>query len=308
MEMLKQKKIVLIIFLITISLITLKVIDIILYKYYGLGKPILYSSSKQYGYFIKPNQNIIRRGKNIYINNLGMRSTNLSNNEKDKFRILFYGDSVTYGGSIVNNEDLFSEKVCNNLNENGIMFECGNYGTNGYSLFSIIRRIKYTELDNTDLIILTLIGNNFPRTFHSVLSQPFWSKNINNFFPALTEVLFIYIDKYRNELKYDLGNEEIHKNIDLKYYDDLIKELDQTLEDKKINYMIFYSPSLIEIKNKDYYNFKNYFDSFENFYDLSEIPIQNKKKFYFDNVHLNKYGHSVYSKYMAEKILLLLEG
>ena len=53
MEMLKQKKIVLIIFLITISLITLKVIDIILYKYYGLGKPILYSSSKQYGYFIK---------------------------------------------------------------------------------------------------------------------------------------------------------------------------------------------------------------------------------------------------------------
>ena len=61
------------------------------------------------------NQNIIRRGKNIYINNLGMRSTNLSNNEKDKFRILFYGDSVTYGGSIVNNEDLFSEKVCNNL-------------------------------------------------------------------------------------------------------------------------------------------------------------------------------------------------
>ena len=56
MEMLKQKKIVLIIFLITISLITLKVIDIILYEYYGLGKPILYSSSKQYGYFIKPDQ------------------------------------------------------------------------------------------------------------------------------------------------------------------------------------------------------------------------------------------------------------
>ena len=120
--------------------------------------------------------------------------------------------------------------------------------------------------------------------------------------------MFIYIDKYRNELKYDLGNEENHKNIDLKYYDDLIKEFRSNSRRQKINYMIFYSPSLIEIKNKDHYNFKNYFDSFENFYDLSEIPIQNKKKFYFDNVHLNKYGHSVYSKYMARKILLLLEG
>ena len=54
--MLKQKKILFIIFLITISLITIKVLDIILYNKYGLGKPILYSSSKQFGYFIKPNQ------------------------------------------------------------------------------------------------------------------------------------------------------------------------------------------------------------------------------------------------------------
>ena len=215
--MLKQKKILFIIFLITISLITIKVLDIILYNKYGLGKPILYSSSKQFGYFIKPNQKLVRRGNNIFINNFGMRSPNFSNDSIDSFRILFFGDSVTYGGSIVNNEDLFTNKVCSKLNGNGIKFECGNYGTNGYSLFSTIRRIKYTELNDANLIILTLIGNNFPRTFHNVLSQPFWSKSIDNFFPALTEVLFIYVDKYRNKFKYDLGSEGIYKDIDLNY-------------------------------------------------------------------------------------------
>ena len=67
---------------------------------------------------------------------------NLKNKMLLLFRILFFGDSVTYGGSLVNNEDLFTEKVCNKLNKNNKKFECGNYGTNGYSLFSIIRRIK----------------------------------------------------------------------------------------------------------------------------------------------------------------------
>tara|TARA_Y100000741_G_C18249969_1_gene556943 strand:- start:792 stop:1715 length:924 start_codon:yes stop_codon:yes gene_type:complete len=306
--MLKQKKIVFIIFLITISFILLKILDFTLYNKYGLGKPILYSSSKQYGYFIKPNQKVSRKGKNISINNLGMRSQNLSIDKLNKFRILFFGDSVTYGGSLVNNEDLFSEKICEKLNEKSNKFECGNYGTNGYSLFSIIRRIKYTNLDNADLIVLTIIGNNFPRTFHNVLSQPFWSKKIDNFFPALTEVLFIYIDKYRNKFKYNLGVEDINSAIDLNYYKDLIKNLDQTLKEKDIKFIIFYSPSVDEIINKkNNYYFKDYLNIFENFHDISDLKEENKESFYFDNIHLNKYGHMIYSKFMTEKILLLLK-
>ena len=307
--MLKQKKIAFGIFLIIISFISLKVLDIILHKQYGLGKPILYSSSKQYGYYIKPNQKVVRRGKNILINDLGMRSKNFPIDKLDKFRILFFGDSVTYGGSLVNNEDLFTEKVCNKLNKNNKKFECGNYGTNGYSLFSMIRRIKYSKLDDVDLIVLTMINNNFPRTFHNVLSQPFWSKRIDNFLPALTEVLFIYIDKYRNKFKYDLGSEEINSAIDINYYEDLIENLDQTLQKKNIKFLIFYSPSLDEINNDDdNYNFKNYIEKFKNFYDLSDIEKVDKENFYFDNIHLNKYGHTMYSNYMTEKILLLLEN
>ncbi len=305
--MLKQKKIVFFIFLLIISFITLKILDIILFNKYGLGKPILYSSSKQYGYFIKPNQKVIRRGKNIFINNLGMRSQSFSSDKTDKYRIIFFGDSVTYGGSLVNNEDLFTERVCEKLNKESTIFECGNFGTNGYSLNSIIKRIKYTNLENTDLVIITLIGNNFPRTFHNLLSQPFWSKKIDNFFPALTEVIFIYLDRYRNKVKYELGTEESYSLIDFMYYKDLINELGQVLDAKSVKYMIFYSPSLDEINNvKKSKNFKNYLTKFKNFYDLTNIKAEKKEDFYFDRIHLNEYGHNIYSKYMSKQILLLL--
>ena len=305
--MLKQKKIIFFIFLLIISFITLKILDIILFNKYGLGKPILYSSSKQYGYFIKPNQKVIRRGKNIFINNLGMRSQSFSSDKTDKYRIIFFGDSVTYGGSLVNNEDLFTERVCEKLNKESIIFECGNFGTNGYSLNSIIKRIKYTNLENTDLVVITLIGNNFPRTFHNLLSQPFWSKKIDSFFPALTEVIFIYLDRYRNKVKYELGTEENYSLIDFMYYEDLINELDQVLDAKSIKYMIFYSPSLDEINNVEKSkNFKNYLSKFKNFYDLTNIKAEKKEDFYFDRIHLNDYGHNIYSKYMSKQILLLL--
>ena len=49
-------------------------------------------------------------GNTIIINNLGMRSSD-NFNHKNKKKIIFLGDSVTYGGSIVSNNDLFSEKL-----------------------------------------------------------------------------------------------------------------------------------------------------------------------------------------------------
>ena len=107
--MIKQKKlIILIFFTIVLILVTLKFFDIFVAKKYGLGKPLIYEKSRILGYKIKPNQNIERRGKNININNLGMRSLNDWKEDRN-YKIIFFGDSVTFGGSIVNNSDLFSE-------------------------------------------------------------------------------------------------------------------------------------------------------------------------------------------------------
>ena len=189
-------------FFILLIIVSLKALDYVFFKIYGLGNPVIYENSKIYGYSLKPNQNIQRRGKSIIINNYGMRSSENWDPEKNEesFNILFFGDSVTYGGSVVNNNEIFSEIICKKLILSKYTSKkCGNLGVNGYSLFSIIRRIQYKNINNEDLLVITIIGNNFSRTFHNPLSQPFWTKKINNYFPSLTELIFIYIDKYRNK-------------------------------------------------------------------------------------------------------------
>ena len=107
-----KKKIIIFVLVLIIILSIIKAADVFLNKKYGLGNIVLYQNSIINGYDLKPNQKIInRRSNTIFINNKGMRSSNdwLKNNER---KILFIGDSVTYGGSIVSNNELFSEKIC----------------------------------------------------------------------------------------------------------------------------------------------------------------------------------------------------
>ena len=187
---------------------------------------------------------------------------------------------MSYGGSIVSNEDLFSEKICKKLNEKENNYLCGNLAVNGYNLYSIIRSIKYKNFNNEDLIIITLIGNNFPRMFHNPLSQPFWTKEIESFFPALTEVFFIYLDRFRLK-KYEFKKEKILEIMDQAYYEDLIDELNETLIENNKPYLILYSPTINEIKDREINQyFRNILDNkFINFYDLSKIKYQQKMNF-----------------------------
>ena len=302
--MIKQKKILLLttIFFI-IFLVVVKFIDFFLQKKFGLGNPLIYQNSKIYGYSIKPNQNIYRLGNNIKINNLGMRTSD-DWDVNFKKKIIFIGDSVTYGGSIVSNEDLFTEKVCQQFNKKNRSYMCGNMGVNGYNLYSLIRNIKYKNFDKESFIVITIIANNFPRMFHNVISQPFWSNEIDNLLPALTEVFFIIVDKYRNKIKYTLDEEKTLREIDIKYYNDLADELKNVLSEKGYKYIVFYSPSKMEIKSEENNEiFKNILENkFENYYDLTEIKYEKKENLYYDNVHLNKRGHDVYSKYIFSKI------
>lgn len=303
-----KKKILFFLGLILFFTISMKLIDISLTYIYGLGDPIIYKYSKIYGYEIKPNQKIKRRGNKIFINNMGMRSSQnwVKNNLKNMNKILFFGDSVTYGGSIVSNKDLFSEKICKLLNNNKSKYICGNYGVNGFSFFSISQLIKYKKIDSDSLIVITLIGNDFTRSFHNIGSQPFWGKKINNFYPALTEILFIFIDRYRNVIKYDFADEDNFFNNNKKYYDDLFLNFTKSLEDKK--YIIFYSPSKSEINgSNEYLYFKEKLSSYKNFFDLTEIKFNKKEELYHDHIHLNKMGHKVYADYMSKKIKKIID-
>src|SRR5204862_432522 len=93
-------------------------------KFTGMGHPVLFYANPVYGYRMLPNQETWRfGGAHFKINNLGLRAReDWDRGTRDK--ILFVGDSVTYGGNRIANEDLFSELATQGLPG----FHSGNAG------------------------------------------------------------------------------------------------------------------------------------------------------------------------------------
>tara|TARA_Y100000022_G_scaffold182418_1_gene175832 strand:- start:163 stop:1077 length:915 start_codon:yes stop_codon:yes gene_type:complete len=291
-----------ILFTIFIFIFFLKLVDLILIKFVGLGNPLIYQHSKIFGYDIKPNQKIKRRGKTITINDAGMR--NLKNwKEKYEKKILFIGDSVTFGGSLLNDEDTFVIKICEKFKK--IKTICGNYAVNGYGIEAIYNKIQFKNINDEDLLVLIFIGNNFERGLIHLGIQPYFSKKIMNFFPALTEITLMVIDKFRNQIRFKYSNLSENKKTYLNYQLKQIENLKKTIINNKREYLIFYSPEYSELNNNKNYEYIKIIlsNEFENFIDLTDDLKKYKNEIYFDNVHLNKFGHKIYSDLIYKKIL-----
>ena len=106
-----------------------------------LGHVVVYNASPITGYRAKPNQTVNRRGVTVAINNEGLRADPLWASTAFDKRILFLGDSVTYGGSYINNNELFSYQALKNSN-----YIAGNAGVNGWGVLNIhalVCELKY---------------------------------------------------------------------------------------------------------------------------------------------------------------------
>jgi lysophospholipase L1-like esterase len=77
---------------------------------FGLGNPVLVAPDSACGYILKPNQNIKRFFCRTRTNRYGMRSDPVPEEPvPGTLRLLFLGDSVTYGTSRVDQSDLFTQ-------------------------------------------------------------------------------------------------------------------------------------------------------------------------------------------------------
>jgi lysophospholipase L1-like esterase len=304
----KSKKKIFIIVLLIMFILIIKLGDIILQKY-GLGNVILHQNSIISGYTLKPNQIVKRKLNTIKINNLGMRSDNDWDDNKKDTKILFIGDSVTYGGSVVSNNELFTEKVCAKLNTNKSIYNCGNFSANGYSITSITNKIKYKKFDNEDLIIIILTANDLERNFHNAYSQPFFYSKIENIFPAYTELFSFFIDKIRHNLRYkNLSPSESYESKEFqKFTIDNVTNLATAAKINGKTILMIYSPEISEIKNtKKYIFYKNLLKkNFNNYLDMTDFIINknNSSNIYYDHIHLNAVGHEFYSDIIKNYII-----
>lgn len=277
-------------------------------RFIGLGNPIIYEKNLIFGYQPKSNQTV-KRFKNsvITINNENFRVNNLDTIGENK--IYFFGDSVTYGGSYIDDKNIFSSKTCALLNKQKIKFSCLNAGVNAYGFENILSRYNYIfkKDKNSDYVIL-LIPGSFNRNFIQINSLPYFTNNISNYyFKGSLELVMFALDKIRNKIRFKKTNNKgntISSNLKEKILSDLISLKDAQNKNGKLKIFL----SLSNPKNID-----NYGKSLENFIlfksneiNLNLINIQSKikdnKNIFHDVIHLNKIGHEQYAEIISRLI------
>ena len=141
----------------------------------GLGKPLLYRKDPLVGYRLQPNQNNRRRNNAMVTTDYEGFRVN-TNVKKDSFKeiVVFVGDSITYGGSYVDNSELFASLYCEGEEE----LLCLNGGLNAWGIGNMGKFISnfslYSERIPSKFIVVILPGDD-TRNQQIFRGLPYWT-------------------------------------------------------------------------------------------------------------------------------------
>ena len=304
----KQTIVIIILIFIVIAVIS---VELILEKAYGLGNPVLYDSSPLYGFRPLPNQDHSRfRGKKLKFNNLGLRADENWDNRKDD-KILFLGDSVTYGGSYIANKELFSHLAVVGLGN----YKSGNAGVNAWGVENIYGLIVEKNFIPAQIYVTTLPEGDFYRGLTRLQGLPYF--NIKPKF-AFSELWYFFCYLQNNE-RYtgwqSFANEEEMSYVVRKAIKKL-KEMDDYLKKRGLQHLIFITPGfsqVVEGAPKDALVNKLLKDNSLNpYYILDELPQYNlskikKEKLFHDGIHLEKDGHEIWAQIVRSKLKIIIK-
>lgn len=145
----------------------------------GLGNPILIQPDAACSYILKPDQDVRRFFCRTHVNHYGMRSDEVAATHKPgTLRLLFVGDSITYGTTRVDQNEIFSEVLHHELPS--IVHrpvEVLNASAGAWAPDNELSYIRTRGIFQSDLVLLVLndgdltqprstitdIGDNLPR-------------------------------------------------------------------------------------------------------------------------------------------------
>lgn len=188
--------------LLLISLISFGTLELISKYLLGFGDPVLYKMHPTIEYEMLPSQKVRRFHRDIFINSESMRSNELDKKKKSNTtRILIYGDSVIFGGSLVDQEDLATQLLYKRLNDKDSRYEIANISAGSWGPGNWLAHLKERGNFKADKVILVLNTddwkdnpnfNSLNCTLSSPTKKPYF---------ALTEIFYRYfyqkISNYR---------------------------------------------------------------------------------------------------------------
>ena len=126
----------------------------------GLGNPPISIEHRTIEYEFAPNQDLRRFHKKIKINSMGMRSNEFSQHSNKK-RLLVYGDSVIWGGSLTDQNNLSTEILKRILEKNNYNFDVGNISAGSWGPGNWLAHINERGIYGADIIILVISSHDW---------------------------------------------------------------------------------------------------------------------------------------------------
>jgi lysophospholipase L1-like esterase len=289
-----------------VLLLCLVTLELFLRTFSGLGNPPLYELSPLYGYRLKANQSIkpwgnmsFLYGAGVTTNNLGLRAANEWDlNQTGK--ILFLGDSVTYGGQYIADAQLFSSVAGSRLQE----YQVGNGGNNAWGVENIAGFIVDYGFSHAEVIVTCVIEGDFYRGITRASSMPLWTKRPRF---ALQDLLMHYVWK-ANESRYNstidlVIQDESHLDRIVDRAAKRLKDLDNYLKQHQVRHFLFILPTRAEMVDGETPDsrvsqaLKRY--ELDADYLLPELlilepDIEKRREWFRDEVHLEPPGHKAY--------------
>lgn len=279
-------------------------LDAMLARVFGFGNPILYDSNAIYGFRPAPNQNASRFfGSKCHINNLGLRAAADWDNYKEN-KILFLGDSVTFGGSRLDDDELFSTLAV----EPKWGCQSGNAGVNAWGVENICSLLVNDQFNPAKYYVFTLLENDFYRGLVRIQGMPFFNKKPKT---AWEEIFLFYAWKFNNR-RYGWQSGADKKNYSEMAAENAVRKLKNTIDFLHANNyqtLIFISPTREQVLSNEPKDF--FIQSLLAKYDLSVIYIadriknmdqKTKNQIFFDHWHLIKQGHRLWAQVIREEL------
>ena len=302
-------------------LILLFIGDVIAKRVLNLGQPIVYDSHALWGYTPRENRTYERfDGDIVTINDVGARGVEDWNDNGNN--IIFLGDSVTYGGSYISDNQTFVSLSCQTI-EN---WTCHNVGVNAYGVLNMVARSRYDKrISLAPLRIFTFITGDFDRDLEDSDAAHFILREPPNYFSGLWEIMNFIAAKSNISLKQLFGKKsDIHDTESLDEaqrlkrefaLDVLIMEL-QRLDQIGFEFLLVHSPGASELGNTNIPKNNLILRKLSNLYPdrfifLSDVLANHynnhDKLIYKDGLHYEEYGHLLVSNYLSPIITKIIQ-
>ncbi len=285
----------------------------LLLRMFGFGNPILYQPHAQAGFFPAPNQDVQRYGGRVATNSHGMRAPEFNAEKRPgTLRILMLGDSTLYGGSFVDQPDIYARRLESSLDAayGDKNVEVLNMGVNAWGPFNKLGYVEMFGTFDSDIAIICLPIGDIYRKLAQLWGVPFMPVGRGPRF-ALEEVLhhLNWRSRALGTRKAELTNREAQGERGIAAY----VKLAEMLRDRGCEVFIEILPSqqagasdVIPAEQKQAVEklsaalaakgFKVGYPAglFEGHGEPDDI--------YHDPVHLSTHGHDLYAKYLESRL------